>query len=126
MSGCPPTNIGPGASSRKTYDTDSLVMRRIFAYDPMTNTPLSTNYILSADVKGVVLFKNPLEVLSTFGWADQQSLLFHPSAQQTDIWPPRFPFLPRPIPARNRFSCPALSMASELLDIFQRPVLQAV
>ena len=70
MSGCPPTNIGPGASSRKTYDTDSLVMRRIFAYDPMTNTPLSTNYILSADVKGVVLFKNPLEVLSTFGWAD--------------------------------------------------------
>ena len=70
MSGCPPTNIGPGASSRKTYDTDSLVMRRIFAYDPTTNTPLSTNYILSADVKGVVLFKNPLEVLSTFGWAD--------------------------------------------------------
>ena len=75
MSGCPPTNIGPGASSRKTYDTDSLVMRRIFAYDPMTNTPLSTNYILSADVKGVVLFKNPLEVLSTFGWADLPDLI---------------------------------------------------
>ena len=70
MSGCPPTNIGTGASSRKTYDTDSLVMRRIFAYDPMTNSPLSTNYILSADAKGVVLFKNPLEVLSTFGYAN--------------------------------------------------------
>lgn len=58
------------ASSRKTYDTDSLVMRRIFAYDPFTNSPLSTNFILSADVKGVALFKNPLEVLSTFGWYD--------------------------------------------------------
>ena len=58
------------ASSRKTYDTDSLVMRRIFAYDPFTNSPLSTNFILSADVKGVALFKSPLEVLSTFGWYD--------------------------------------------------------
>ena len=70
MSACPPTNIGPGATSRKTYDTDSLVMRRIFAYDPMTNSPVSTNYILSGDTKGAAHFKSPLEVLSTFGWAN--------------------------------------------------------
>ena len=62
------TNIG--ASTRKTYDTDSITLRRIFAYDPLTNTPPSTSYILASLTKGVAAFTSPLAVLSTFGWGN--------------------------------------------------------
>ena len=62
------TNIG--ASTRKTYDTDSITLRRIFAYDPLTNTPPSTSYVLASLTKGVAAFTSPLSVLSTFGWVN--------------------------------------------------------
>lgn len=62
------TNIG--ASTRKTYDTDSITLRRIFAYDPLTNTPPSTGYVLASLTKGVAAFISPLSVLSTFGWGN--------------------------------------------------------
>ena len=62
------TNIG--ASTRKTYDTDSITLRRIFAYDAVTNTPPSTGYILASLTKGVAAFTSPLTVLSTVGWGN--------------------------------------------------------
>ena len=60
---------GVNASSKKTYDTDSIVLRRMYAYTPATNVPISTNYILSADTKGSLSFKNPLSVLGTVGFS---------------------------------------------------------
>jgi hypothetical protein len=55
------------SSSRKTYDTDSIALRRIFAYDISNNTPFSTGYVLTSLTKGVVSFVSPNVSLSTIG-----------------------------------------------------------
>jgi hypothetical protein len=54
-------------SSRRTYDTDSIVLRRIFAYDISNNTPFSTGFILTSLTKGVATFLSPTLALSTIG-----------------------------------------------------------
>lgn len=56
------------SSSRRTYDTDSIVLRRIFAYDISNNSPFSTGYILTSLTKGVATFLSPLDALSTIGY----------------------------------------------------------
>ena len=58
------------SSSRKTYDTDSIVLRRIFAYDISNNSPFSTGYVLTSLTKGVASFESPLVSLSTIGFAN--------------------------------------------------------
>ena len=66
------------ASFRKTYDTDSIVLRRIFAYDISNNSPFSTGYILTSLTKGNASFVSPLVSLSTIGYTkipDQISTL---------------------------------------------------
>ena len=55
------------SSSRKTYDTDSIALRRIFAYDVSNNSPFSTGYILTSLTKGSVSFVSPTVSLSTIG-----------------------------------------------------------
>ena len=52
--------------SRKTYDTDSITLRRIYAYD-LSNSPFSTGFVLTSLTKGVATFISPLTVLSTIG-----------------------------------------------------------
>ncbi len=58
------------SSSRRTYDTDSIVLRRIFAYDISNNSPFSTGYVLTSLTKGVASFVNPLVSLSTIGFSN--------------------------------------------------------
>ncbi len=58
------------ASFRKTYDTDSIVLRRVFAYDISNNAPFSTGYILTSLTKGVANFVNPLVAMSTIGFSN--------------------------------------------------------
>lgn len=53
-------------SSRRTYDTDSITLRRIFAYD-LSNSPFSTGFILTSVTKGVATFLSPNFALSTIG-----------------------------------------------------------
>ena len=53
-------------SSRRTYDTDLITLRRIFAYD-LSNSPFSTGFILTAVSKGVATFLSPNFALSTIG-----------------------------------------------------------
>ena len=55
-------------SSRKTYDTDSIALRRIFAYDVSNNLPFSTGYILTSLTKGSASFVSPNVSLSTLGF----------------------------------------------------------
>lgn len=57
-----------GASSRKSYDTDSITLRTMFAYDISNNAPFSTGYILTSLTKGVVSFVSPLVSLSSIGY----------------------------------------------------------
>lgn len=52
---------------RKSYDSQSLIMRTLFALDPDTNMPISTNYIVSTDGLGGVTWMNPFTNLSTAG-----------------------------------------------------------
>ena len=67
---CPPSFTGTGMSSRRSYDTDSITLRRMFAYDPLTNQPPSTGYVLTSLTKGVVAFTSVISSLSTVGYAE--------------------------------------------------------
>jgi hypothetical protein len=58
------------SSSRRTYDTDSIVLRRVFAYDISNNTPFSTGFVLTSLTKGVASFVSPNVTLSTIGFPD--------------------------------------------------------
>ena len=60
---------------RKTYDTDSIVLRRIFAVDPATNTGVSTNSILAVTSNGAASFQSGSAYLSTIGAPTSESLL---------------------------------------------------
>jgi hypothetical protein len=60
-------------SSRKTYDTDSITLRRIFSYD-LSNSPFSTGFVLTALTKGVVSFTTLNLALSTIGVPDLPAL----------------------------------------------------
>lgn len=54
------------SSARRSYDTDSIVFRRMYAYD-LANNPFSTGYILTSLQKGVVTFCNINTSLSSIG-----------------------------------------------------------
>jgi hypothetical protein len=53
-------------SSRRTYDTDLITLRRIYAYD-LSNAPFSTGNILTAVTRGVATFLSPTVALSSIG-----------------------------------------------------------
>jgi len=55
------------SSARRTYDTDSIALRRIFAYDISNNSPFSTGFILTSLTKGSASFVSPNVSLSTLG-----------------------------------------------------------
>lgn len=55
------------SSARRTYDTDSIVLRRIFAYDISNNAPFSTGFVLTSLTKGNASFVSPNVSLSTIG-----------------------------------------------------------
>jgi len=55
------------ASFKKTYDTDSIVLRRIFAYNPDTNGRVSTNSMLVTGNGGSATFQDTISFLSTVG-----------------------------------------------------------
>lgn len=49
------------------YDTELLILRSLFALDPTTNLPISTNLILTTDGQGGLLWVNALDNLSSSG-----------------------------------------------------------
>jgi hypothetical protein len=52
---------------RKSYDTEMLILRTLFALDPDTNMPISTNYVVTTDGIGGLVWLNPFTNLSTAG-----------------------------------------------------------
>lgn len=52
---------------RHSYDTEMLIMRTLFALDPDTNMPISTNYVVTTDGIGGLVWMNPFQNLSTAG-----------------------------------------------------------
>lgn len=59
--------MDPYSALRKSYDTDLLILRSLFALNPDTNLPISTNYIVSTDGIGGLVWQNPLDLISTVG-----------------------------------------------------------
>jgi uncharacterized membrane protein len=53
------------ASFKKTYDTDSIVLRRIFAVNPDTNGRISANTFLVTGANGLGSFQDAVSFLST-------------------------------------------------------------
>lgn len=52
---------------RRSYDTELLIFRTLFALDPDTNLPISTNFVLTTDGIGGLVWLNPFTNLSTAG-----------------------------------------------------------
>lgn len=52
---------------RRSYDTEMLILRTLFALDPDTNMPISTNYVVTTDGIGGLVWLNPYTNLSTAG-----------------------------------------------------------
>ena len=55
------------ATQRRSYDTEMLILRTLFALDPDTNMPISTNYVVTTDGIGGLSWVNPFTNLSTAG-----------------------------------------------------------
>lgn len=51
----------------RSYDTDMVILRTLFALNPNTNLPISTNFIVTTDGLGGLVWMNPFENLSTAG-----------------------------------------------------------
>ena len=51
-------------SQHKTYDTDIITLRRIFAASPGSNLPVQPNYILATGQYGEAAFVDPLTISS--------------------------------------------------------------
>lgn len=81
------------ASSRRTYDTDSIVLRRIFAYD-LSNSPFSTGFILTSLTKGVATFLSPNVALSTIGLSNLPAQISTLEAQLVSTAAAFYPSLP--------------------------------
>jgi hypothetical protein len=52
---------------RRSLDTQSIILRTMFALDPDTNMPISTNYVVTTDGIGGLQWLNPFTNLSTAG-----------------------------------------------------------
>jgi hypothetical protein len=52
--------MDPYIQQNRSLDTDLLILRSLFALDPNTNLPISTNYILSTDGLGGLVWTDPL------------------------------------------------------------------
>ena len=52
---------------RKSYDSQSLIVRTLFALNPDTNMPISANYVVTTDGLGGLQWMNPFTNLSTAG-----------------------------------------------------------
>ena len=51
----------------RSYDTDMIILRTLFALNPNTNLPISTNFIVTTDGVGGLVWMSPFENLSTAG-----------------------------------------------------------
>lgn len=52
---------------RQSYDTEMLILRTLFALNPDTNLPISTNFIVTTDGIGGLVWMDPFQNLSTAG-----------------------------------------------------------
>ena len=59
--------MDPFSQLRRSYDTDMLILRSLFALNPDTNLPISTNFIVTTDGIGGLNWVNPFQNLSTAG-----------------------------------------------------------
>jgi hypothetical protein len=48
-----------------TLDTELIILRQIYAYNPTTNTPISSNYVLSADGQGGTAWQDIFSNIAT-------------------------------------------------------------
>ncbi len=59
--------MDPFSQLRRSYDTEMLILRTLFALDPNTNLPISTNFVVTTDGVGGLVWMDPFQNLSTAG-----------------------------------------------------------
>lgn len=59
--------MDPFSQLRRSYDTEMLILRSLFALNPDTNLPISTNFIVTTDGIGGLVWMDPFQNLSTAG-----------------------------------------------------------
>jgi len=52
--------MDPYIQNNRSYDTDLLILRSLFALNPDTNLPISTNYIMTTDGAGGISWIDPI------------------------------------------------------------------
>jgi len=52
--------MDPYIQNNRSYDTDLLILRSLFALNPETNLPISTNYIMTTDGAGGISWIDPI------------------------------------------------------------------
>ena len=52
--------MDPYIQNNRSYDTDLLILRSLFALNPNTNLPISTNYIMTTDGAGGISWIDPI------------------------------------------------------------------
>ena len=62
-------------SQHKTYDTDIITLRRIFAASPGSNVPVQSDYVLTTGEYGEAKFINPLSISSIYAISSLVSIL---------------------------------------------------
>ena len=59
--------MDPFSQLGRSYDTEMIILRTLFALNPDTNLPISTNFIVTTDGIGGLVWMSPFENLSTAG-----------------------------------------------------------
>jgi uncharacterized membrane protein len=59
--------MDPFSQSSRSYDTDLMIFRTLFALNPDTNLPISTNFVVTTDGIGGLVWMDPFQNLSTAG-----------------------------------------------------------
>lgn len=59
--------MDPYTYNGRSFDTELLILRSLFALNPDTNLPISTNYVLTTDGIGGLVWLDPFVNLSTAG-----------------------------------------------------------
>ena len=72
--------MDPFALDGRSFDTDLLIFRSLFAIDPATNLPISTSYILATDGQGGLNWQSIFTNMSTMSGLEGSGIGYLPSS----------------------------------------------
>lgn len=75
--------MDPFARNDRSYDTDLLILRSLFAIDPLTNQPISSMYVLATDGQGGLSWQDSFTNISSYSGLTSAGVGYLPSTIST-------------------------------------------